>query len=223
MKPTKTYRRELQVQGVQVREAKEGEESRTIEGTAIVFNTPTTLYAYDNREIREQISPDAVPRELLDRSDIKMTLFHNRELILARSVNGKGTLSYERDDRCVRFSFEAPRTVDGDKALALVRSGDLTGCSFMFSTDDWETCADRESFKEGDTEVTLYTVREIAGIHDFTIAADPAYPTTEVSARCRELIGETEEEERDAEERENRGNADQLRQMREQAAAFSKL
>lgn len=187
-KKTKIYQREVQTHGLHVREAKEGEESRTIEGTAIVFNVPTTLYAWDNREIREQISPDAVPKELLDRSDIKMTMFHNRELILARSVNGKGTLSYERDDTGVRFSFEAPHTVDGDKALALVRSGDLSGCSFMFSIGDWETYADRESFKEGDIEVTLYTVREIEAIHDFTIAVDPAYPSTEVSARCRELL-----------------------------------
>ncbi|MBO5246147.1 MAG: hypothetical protein J6B28_02680, partial [Eubacterium sp.] len=41
-------------------------------------------------------------------------------LILARSKNGKGTLTYSVDDKGVYFEFEAPKTVDGDKALELV-------------------------------------------------------------------------------------------------------
>lgn len=210
----KRYQREIQTQGLRIRETNDGEkESRTITGTAIVFNTPTTLYKGEDKEIREQILPEAVTRELLDRSDIKMTMFHNRELILARSVNGKGTLRYTRTGRGVDFEFDAPATVDGDKALALVRSGDLSGCSFAFSIYDWNTHADRETFDEGGTKVTLYSVREIAGIHDFTIAADPAYPTTEVAARCRELA-EAESLEAPKEDR----GAGQVREMRRMAA-----
>lgn len=183
----KIYRREIVTEGVHIRES-ENAESRTIRGTAIVFDTPTTLYSYEDREVRELITRDAVPQSLLDESDIKMTMFHNRELILARSNKGKGTLRYEITDKGVEFEFEAPKTADGDKALALVRSGDLSGCSFAFGIGDWDTYADRQSFKEGDKTVTLFSVREISAIYDFTIAADPAYPTTEVSARCREIL-----------------------------------
>lgn len=183
----KIYRREILTEGVHVREAHNAE-SRTIRGTAIVFDTPTTLYSDDESEVRELIKREAVPRSLLDSSDIKMTMFHNRELILARSNRGKGTLKYEITDKGVEFEFEAPRTADGDKALALVRSGDLSGCSFAFGIGDWDTYADRNSFKEGDKTVTQFSVREISAIYDFTIAADPAYPTTEVSARCREIL-----------------------------------
>lgn len=183
----KKYQRTLQTNDLHIREKGEGEESRTIEGSAIVFNTVTTLYEDDECVIREQILPDAVPQSLLDRSDIKMTLFHDNHLLLARSVNGKGTLSYTRTEKEVRFSFEAPHTVDGDKALELVRSGILTGCSFAFSVYDWETHADRKVTTENGKRCVLYSIKELAGIHDFTIAADPAYPTTEVSARCKEL------------------------------------
>lgn len=193
MNEKKLYRREITTEGLQVRESGAGEpESRTITGRAIVFDTPTTLWGDDETEVREQISADAVTKQLLDSSDIKMTMFHNRELILARSCNGKGTLRYTRTETGVDFEFDAPHTVDGDKALALVRSGDLSGCSFAFSVGDWDTYADRTVTKEGDRIVILYTVREIAAIHDFTIAADPAYPTTEVSARCRELVEKRE-------------------------------
>ena len=185
--------REIVTEGVHIREV-EGKESRIITGCAIVFNTETTLYTYDDKEYRELILPEAVPQSLLDESDIKMTMFHNRELILARSNKGKGTLRYSRDDKGVYFEFEAPNTVDGDKALALVRSGDLSGCSFAFTIRDWDTFEDVEVRKEGDTTIVLSKIREIAEIRDFTIAADPAYPTTEVKARCREMLGAADAE-----------------------------
>ena len=121
---------------LRVRESqKEGEESRTITGYAILFNTPSVaLYDYDDEEEREVIAPSAVTKELLDSCDIKFTMYHNRQIILARSKNGEGTLKYNVDKKGVSFEFDAPKTVDGDTALELVRRGDITGCSFMFRT-----------------------------------------------------------------------------------------
>lgn len=172
-----------------VREVGEGEKpSRTIAGYAILFNTPSAPMWEDEECIaREMIAPEAVTKELLDRSDIKFTMFHNRERILARSNKGAGSLTYAVDERGVSFEFEAPETADGDMALEAVRRGDIAGCSFMFSTYYYDSAfVSVESQQvEGRTEVT-YVVRTIVGIYDFTLAADPAYPDTEVSAR--ELI-----------------------------------
>lgn len=169
-----------------VREAGEGEKpSRTIAGYAILFNTPSApMWEDEDCVVREVIAPSAVTQELLDASDIKFTMFHNRERILARSNKGAGSLTYAIDERGVSFEFEAPETADGDMALEAVRRGDIAGCSFMFSTyyyDNSFVSMEREQV-EGRTEVT-YTVRTIVGIYDFTLAADPAYPDTEVSAR----------------------------------------
>ena len=82
-----------------VREAAEGEApSRTITGYAILFNVPSApLWSDEDSEAREVIAPEAVTKELLDGQDIKMTMFHNRQLILARSNKGGGTLSYTED------------------------------------------------------------------------------------------------------------------------------
>ena len=108
----------------------EGEEkpSRLIRGTAIVFGQETELYRDDDIVIREIISPEAIPEKLLRDSDIKMTLYHNPERLLARSKRGSGSLKWERSDSGVQFEFEAPDTEDGNTALELVERGIIDGC-----------------------------------------------------------------------------------------------
>lgn len=160
------------------------EESRTITGYAILFDVPSApLYEDEDEVIREVIAPEAVSLELLDKSDIKMTMFHDRQLLLARSNKGSGTLSYGIDDKGVYFEFEAPDTADGDKAIELVKRGDIAGCSFAFSTRYYDRAFVEESVVHGDKVEVTYRVKVITGIYDFTLAADPAYPDTSVEAR----------------------------------------
>lgn len=160
------------------------EESRTITGYAILFDVPSApLYEDEDEVIREVIAPEAVSLELLDKSDIKMTMFHDRQLLLARSNKGSGTLSYGIDDKGVYFEFEAPDTADGDKAIELVKRGDIAGCSFAFSTRYYDRAFVEESVVHGDKVEVTYRVKVITDIYDFTLAADPAYPDTSVEAR----------------------------------------
>lgn len=204
---------------LRVRETGEGEApSRTITGYAILFNTPSApLWADDEEEAREVIAPEAVTRELLDGCDFEMTMFHDRQLILARSKNGSGTLSYTVDKRGVSFSFEAPNTVDGDKALELVRRGDLSGCSFAFRTHYYDRKCVECSMerKDGKTLIT-YTVRSIISIHDFTLTAHPAYPDTSCAAEQRDLIAQLR---KPVESRENNEKMrEQVQEMRRTAS-----
>lgn len=176
--------------GLHVREAGEGSApSRTITGYALLFGVPSApLYSDDEEEAREVIAPGAVTRELLDGCDIKMTMFHDRQLILARSRGGEGTLSYGVDAKGVYFEFEAPATADGDKALELVRRGDLSGCSFAFSTHYFDRAyVSRDVERRDGKTLITYTVRIITAVYDFTLAADPAYPDTHCEAEAREL------------------------------------
>lgn len=207
-----------------VREAAEGEApSRTITGYAILFNVPSApLWSDEDSEAREVIAPEAVTKELLDGQDIKMTMFHNRQLILARSNKGGGTLSYTVDEKGVAFEFDAPNTVDGDKALELVRRGDISGCSFAFSTRYYDSdFVERQSkvAANGINNIT-YRVKAITGIFDFTLAADPYYPDTSVEAR--EFTDELKREQRSPKPRpqtsEQKEKAlKQLREMRHAA------
>lgn len=174
------------------REAVEGEkESRTIEGYAVVFGVESRILR-DMEGLppyREIIEPGAITEDRLKEMDIKMTMYHNREKILARSKFGEGTLKLSVDEVGVKYEFESPRTVDGDTALELVKRGDLSGSSFIF----WVGVTDftREKGKDG---IYLHRVKNIRRIDDVTIAADPAYEQTNVMAREAEERLEDPEE-----------------------------
>lgn len=210
--------------GVHVREAEQGEEpGRTIEGYAIVFNTPSEpLWQDEDSEAREVIAPEAVTADFLNGQNIKMTMFHDNQLLLARSNKGKGTLSYTVDEKGVKFSFDAPNTSDGDKALELVRRGDISGCSFMFSTRYYD-----EDFVERTSKVApngcnkiTYRVKAVTGIYDFTLAADPYYQDTSVEAReFSDNLRKMQTEH--AEPKEDNKKEQQIREMR--AAAGKKM
>ena len=184
MKTTINKREIFTASQLRLREIDGQEESRTITGYAILFDVPSAPFYEDEEEvIREVIAPEAVSLELLDKSDIKMTMFHDRQLLLARSNKGSGTLSYGIDDKGVYFDFEAPDTADGDKAIELVKRGDIAGCSFAFSTRYYDRAFVEESVVHGDKVEVTYRVKVITSIYDFTLAADPAYPDTSVEAR----------------------------------------
>ena len=204
---------------LRVCEDKEGKKCRTITGYAILFNTPSVpLWEDEEEEAREVIAPEAVTREFLDGCDVKMTMFHDRQLILARSKNGTGTLTYNVDERGVAFSFDAPNTADGDKALELVRRGDISGCSFAFRTHYYDCVYVERSVErvDGKTKIT-YTVRSMIGIYDFTLAADPAYPDTNCEAEARELVSHLRDPEEEP-KKENEKMREQVQDMRRAAS-----
>lgn len=182
------------VSGLRIREATDGAESRTIEGYALKFGVRSRLLCDWWNNYYEVLEPGCVTREMLDQQDIKLTMFHDRQLVLARSNKGNGTLSYEVDKVGVKFWAEMPHTVDGDKALELVSRGDIAGCSFIYSTDegDSENAVSYERLDEkGDDgeDILLRHVKRIDNVYDFTITTDPAYEQTDVSKREVEAAG----------------------------------
>lgn len=182
------------VSGLRIREATDGAESRTIEGYALKFGVRSRLLCDWWNNYYEVLEPGCVTREMLDKQDIKLTMFHDRQLVLARSNKGNGTLSYDVDKVGVKFWAEMPHTVDGDKALELVSRGDIAGCSFIYSTDegDSENAVSYERLDEkGDDgeDILLRHVKRIDNVYDFTITTDPAYEQTDVSKREVEAAG----------------------------------
>lgn len=182
--------------GVQlkVREATEGSESRTIEGYILKFGVRSRLLCdwWDN--YYEVLEPGCITRETLDACDIILTMFHDRQLVLARSNQGTGTLNYEIDEAGVKFWADMPKTVDGDKALELVQRGDIAGCSFIYSTDesDSENAVSYERLDEKDKngdDILLRHVKRIDAVYDFTLTTTPAYEQTEVTRREVEASG----------------------------------
>ena len=202
-----------------LREAADGGESRTIEGYAIVFGVRSVLLADWYDRYYEVIEPGAIDEARLREMDIKMTMFHDREILLARSNKGQGTLKLSVDEVGVKYEFEAPRTCDGDNALELVRRGDLSGSSFTFWSDERSSVR----YELLDDDVLLRHVDRIDKVYEMTIAADPAYVETTVTAREVEAAGiklpnrnkdERETPEQIAEKlRENKSRIDNLRSI----------
>ncbi len=229
---TKVQRRTVAlVENLRVREAEgeEGKESRTIEGYALKFGVRSVLLNDYWNSYYEVLEPGCLTKETLDEQDIKLTMFHDRQLILARSNKGVGTLSYEVDEVGVKFWAEMPHTADGDKALELVQRGDIAGCSFCYSTDeeDSEHAVSYERLDEKDEDgdsVILRHVKRIDHVYDFTLAADPAFEQTEVSKReVEQALGEplgdeVKDKNPDAQEREalakRKEKARMLRELR---------
>lgn len=165
------------------------EDSRTITGTAIVFNEPFDVEGWDGDTYREIVAPSAATMEFLKTQDIKMNLLHKRDTTLARWNMGEGNMRLSVDEKGVNFEFEAPRCDLGDRALELVKAGVYSGCSFEFYPKDYEvTVEDKPG--GGDLVTVKHTVFE--SIDALTIAMDPAYEQTSVSAgELREKSGRT--------------------------------
>lgn len=198
-------------------------ESRTIAGTAIVFNAESEVLDDWGYRFREVIKPEACSMEFLNTQDIKMNMLHDRQLTVARANKGKGSLRLSVDEKGVNFEFEAPKCDIGDRCLEMVRRGDYSGCSFEFYPEEYDV-EEREGGK--DVKIIHKKFRALTAV---TIGMDPAYRQTSVNAR--ELWEKTpagiaaakaEEEQKQREEQEKqdrlrRENDERLAQLRDAA------
>ena len=204
-----------------IREAQGGQEgeSRTITGTAIVFNAESEVLDDWGERFREVILPSAATMEFLNRCDIKMNMLHDRDLTIARCNQGKGSMRLTVDERGVNFEFEAPKCDLGDRCLEMVRRGDYSGCSFEFYPKDYEV--ERTKGADGKDDVKIIH-KEFEFISALTIGMDPAYRQTTVNAR--EIgVQETEEQKAERERKEaeakKREQEEKDQQAREEEAA----
>ena len=203
-----------------IREAQGGQEgeSRTITGTAIVFNAESEVLDDWGERFREVILPSAATMEFLNRCDIKMNMLHDRDLTVARCNKGKGSMRLSVDERGVNFEFEAPKCDLGDRCLEMVRRGDYSGCSFEFYPKDYEV--ERTKGADGKDEVKIIH-KEFEFISALTIGMDPAYRQTTVNAReigVQETDEQKAERERQEAEAKKREQEEQERQAREEEA-----
>ena len=163
-------------------ELRDEPESRHIEGYGSVFNERSL----DLGGFVEMIAPGAFDG-VIERSDVKCYLDHNPgKGILARSRNGKGSLSLVVDEKGLQYSFDAPKTSLGDEVVEGIKRGDYSQSSFAFTVDDevWT--------KEADGTY-LRTITKIGGLYDVSIVANPAYEGTSVALRSLDKFKAQEE------------------------------
>ena len=177
------------ITNLKLRDSEDDLDSRTIEGTAIVFNRESELISENGIVFREIILPQAVTPELINKSDIVMLYNHKKDAgVLARSKNGTGTLNINITNSGVDFSFEAPKSALGDQVLESVKRKDLDACSFAFVPD-------KEVLSRNNNN-NYITINSFKSLGDFSIVVNPAYKATSVSARGLKEFIENEEAEK---------------------------
>lgn len=158
------------------------EESRTVEGYALVFNS----LSEDLGGFREQIAPSAVDG-VIAKSDVMALLNHDASRgILARNRYGVGSLTLEVDEKGLRYTFDAPRTSLGDEVLEYLRRGDINQSSFGFTVDS-------DMWEKQDDGTYLRTITKFDRLWDVSPVFTPAYAAT--SVQCARFA-EIKEEER---------------------------
>ena len=152
------------------------EESRLIEGYAIVFDTESTGIA----GFTEIIDRNAL-EDVISKSDVLCLLDHNLNRgVLARCNKGEGSLVLEIDDKGLKYTFEAPNTSLGDELLEGIRRGDISTSSFAFTVekDTWSKRSDGSY---------LRTINKINQLFDVSPVYRAAYDSTSVKADVRGL------------------------------------
>lgn len=162
---------------------REAEESRTVEGYAAVFDRSSDRLDFE--EVIERNAFDGV----IEKSDVMALLNHDiRRGLLARSTNGKGTLTLIVDAKGLRYSFEAPKFAAGDELVENVRRGDVQESSFAFTVE-------KDTWKKKDDGTWKRTIHKIARLYDVSPVYNAAYSQTSVYMRGKEQA-EKELEER---------------------------
>lgn len=147
----------------------------TLTGYAAVFGAETVIGEF----FREVVEPGAFTAALARPDDVRALVNHDASLILGR--NTAGTLRLSVDARGLRYELDLPDTTYARDLAASVARGDVSQSSFGFRVveDSWE----RPSVS---TELPLRRIRNVE-LFDVSPVTYPAYDTTSVSTRARDL------------------------------------
>lgn len=165
---------------VEIRSEENQEGGRTVIGYAVVFEQESLDMGFT-----EVIRRGAITEDLINQSDVCALWNHNPCWLLARSVNGEGTLKLELDEHGLKYTFEAPNTTIGNDVLELIKRGDIKGSSFAFTVSPEDGA--EEWIDRGDGHYTRY-INHIGGLYDVSPVVTPAYEGTSVSARSQEAF-----------------------------------
>lgn len=142
----------------------------TIEGRAIVYESPTVLYEVNGIKYYEVIARGAL--DGADLRDVPLKYNHSASvMVMARTRNR--TLQLIPDDQGLLVRARLANTTAGRDLYELIRRGDIDKMSFAFNVAE-----DRY-----DRETKTRTILRFKRIWDVSAVDTPAYDQTYISAR----------------------------------------
>lgn len=163
----------------------EGEEEieyRMIEGVGAVMDVYTDMGWY-----REKINPNAFAG--CDMSNVVSLFNHDSNMLLSRSTGKSDDLTISIENNQLKYRY-AIKNDCAEKVAENIGLGFVTGSSFMFTTkrDSWGTGADGIDERE---------ILEIDKLYELGPVTFPAYQTTSVAARSKDMSKPTEQPKKD--------------------------
>lgn len=144
--------------------------STVIEGYAAKFDKETVIGNW----FREKISTGAFDDVLND--DVRCLFNHNPNYILARSQEGKGTLTLSVDKVGLKYSYETPDRQYARDLENAIEMGDVSQSSFAFDIGE-------QVWHEVDGELPLRNIVKFSVLYDVAPVTYAAYSDTEVAKR----------------------------------------
>lgn len=150
------------------------EETKEINGQAIVFNTETDIGGF----FKEVIEPEALNNT--DLTDVRFLVNHDiSKLPLARSRNNneKSTMQLIKNENglAVRVDLDVKNNTEASNLYSAISRGDVSGMSFMFFVSG-------EEWSELDSDYPTRHITEISKVVEVSAVTFPAYESTSLSA-----------------------------------------
>lgn len=179
---------------IEKRAAEDGSDLAVIEGYAAKFNEVTVIGGW----FREVVRPGFFDDVLND--DVRCLKNHDANYILARSKEGKGTLSLTVDNVGLKYSYTTPDISYARDLQTSIERGDVSQSSFSFMPKEVK-------WTEKEGELELRELIKCETLYDVSPVTFPAYNNTEVAKRS----WEAHKQEKQAETRnENNGNGPKI-------------
>lgn len=152
------------------------EQSGLIEGTPIVFDTPTDIGGW----FQETICAGAISEEVL-KNDVRFFWNHDIDkMAVARStipLDKLGGMEFTIDENGVRMLMNPNRKrTDANDLCLAIEDGVINAMSFMFRVK-------KERWEDLDTDYPKRFIEEIDPVIEVSAVNFPAYASTEIHAR----------------------------------------
>lgn len=166
--------KEIRAFDFEVRAEQNEEHGKFVTGLPIVYNEPTDLGWY-----QETIADGALNEA--DLRDVRFLINHNTDMIpLARSrnnnVNSTMQLSVTERGMEIRVDLDTENNTEAKNLYSAVSRGDISGMSFMFTTDE-------DEWEDLDTDYPKRTITRIGKVFEVSAVTFPAYEATAIAAR----------------------------------------
>ncbi len=175
---TKKAKKNYEQRLVEFRAVENQDEKMTIEGYAIIYDTPAT-HKIGNRKFTETIKRGALDNT--DLKDVPLRYNHNDNvMIMARTRNN--SLRLIKDEKGLLIQADLIDTQSNRDLYKAIQEGLIDKMSFSFNVAEG---GDSWTFNENET---LRDVTNIAKLWDVSVVDTPFYDATSIYARSLELL-----------------------------------